>query len=75
MGQNTPHKGLLFVGMTQIILFSGLSVILTCQIVFIFLSDGSVLQGQITQIPLSSELSTSIVLTPVMIGFNLVYNK
>ena len=39
-----------------------------------FSVDGSVLQGQITKIPLSCELGTIICLTPEMLSFNFVYN-
>ena len=59
---------------SKIHLFNGVSVILTCQILITFLSDGSVLQCQITKIPLSCEISTIIFLTPEMLSFNLVYN-
>ena len=58
----------------QIHLFTGVSVILTCQILITFMSDGGVLQGQITKIPLSWELSIITFLTPEMLSFNLVYN-
>ena len=58
----------------QIHLFTGVSVILTCQILITFMSDGSALQGQITKIPPSCELSTITFLTPEMLSFNLVYN-
>ena len=58
----------------QIHLFTGVSVNLTCQILITFMSDGSVLQGQITKIPISCELSTITFLTLEMLSFNLVYN-
>ena len=67
-------QGRVTIGHMATRLFTGVSVSLTCQILLTFMSDGSVLQGEITKIPLTCELSTISFLTPEMLSFNLVYN-